>query len=185
MTCLCSVDDQCMHVPCSHSPATVSAHNGLQVDDATRYCDTRHGRSMGFFIVVVFPQLVWPEWSLPPDSGFRQRCARRELSPCQFDPQLTYFLCGTFFCNQLQQILLAADSSQSMTSGGPMAAMVGGAGAGGAPAPGAPVDYAKLFTSEKDNLEFAEGQYKWVGQDVERRVLERWGKIPTSAASTL
>lgn len=63
-----------------------------------------------------------------------------------------------------------------------MAAMVGGAG--GAPAAGAPVDYAKLFTAEKDNLEFAEGQYKWVGQDVEQRVLERWGKIPPSSSSS-
>ena len=60
-----------------------------------------------------------------------------------------------------------------------MAAMVGGA-AGGTSAPGAPVDYAKLFEAEKDNLEFAEGQYKWICQDVERRVLERWGKIPSS-----
>lgn len=72
-----------------------------------------------------------------------------------------------------------------------MAAMVGSGGstaAGGAanntlPAPGAPADYVKLFEAEKDNLEFAEGQYKWIGQDVERRVLERWGKIQPSSSS--
>jgi hypothetical protein len=40
----------------------------------------------------------------------------------------------------------------------------------------------KLFKGEKDNLEFAEGQYKWRGEDVERRVLERWGKLPRSSA---
>ena len=66
-----------------------------------------------------------------------------------------------------------------------MAAMAGSGGAANntVPAPGAPVDYVKLFEAEKDNLEFAEGQYKWVGQDVERRVLERWGKIQPSSSS--
>lgn len=65
-----------------------------------------------------------------------------------------------------------------------MAAMLPGAGGGGAPAPGAPADYVKLFKAEKDNLEFSEGQYKWVGDGVERRVLERWGKLSPRASST-
>lgn len=121
----------------------------------------------------------------------------RDLFPCVRRPESAKphgLLCPTFLSETTWRtnsdvlyrcwfVVIAADSSQSMTSGGPMAAMVGGAG-GGAPAPGAPVDYAKLFAAEKDNLQFAEGQYKWVGQDVERRVLERWGKIPPSSSSS-
>lgn len=57
-------------------------------------------------------------------------------------------------------------------------------GQAGAPTagPGAP-DYVKLFTAEKDNIEFAEGQYKWVGDGVEQRVLEQWGKLIPSVKS--
>ncbi|KAF8311326.1 integral membrane protein DUF106-domain-containing protein [Cantharellus anzutake] len=42
--------------------------------------------------------------------------------------------------------------------------------------PGAP-GYKKLFAHEKDNLQFAEEQYKWVCDGVETGVLEQWGKI--------
>lgn len=42
---------------------------------------------------------------------------------------------------------------------------------------GQPQDYNKLFLAEKDNLELAEGLYTWVGADVERRVLEKYGKL--------
>lgn len=39
-------------------------------------------------------------------------------------------------------------------------------------------DYVKLFKAEKDNLEFAEGLYNWIGNDVENRVLKRYNKLP-------
>jgi hypothetical protein len=38
-------------------------------------------------------------------------------------------------------------------------------------------DYSKLFKAEKDNLEFSEGLYDWVGKDVEKRVLQKFGKV--------
>jgi hypothetical protein len=41
-----------------------------------------------------------------------------------------------------------------------------------------PQDYSKLFKAERDNLEFSEGLYNWVGNDVEDRVLRKYGKIP-------
>ncbi len=55
--------------------------------------------------------------------------------------------------------------------------------AGGMPnlnsaAPAVPQDYIKLFKQEKENLEFDEGFYKWVGEDVEDRVLRKYGKLP-------
>lgn len=32
----------------------------------------------------------------------------------------------------------------------------------------------KLFLQEKDNLELADGQYKWVAEGIEQRMLDRW-----------
>jgi hypothetical protein len=43
--------------------------------------------------------------------------------------------------------------------------------------PGQPQDYAKLFKAELDNLEFSEGLHKWVGEDVEDRVLRKYGRL--------
>jgi len=37
-------------------------------------------------------------------------------------------------------------------------------------------DYSKLFKAEKDNLELSEGLYNWVGKDVEKRVLAKFGR---------
>jgi hypothetical protein len=45
-------------------------------------------------------------------------------------------------------------------------------------APGQAQDYNKLFKAERDNLEFAEGLYSWVGMDVEDRVLHKYSKLP-------
>ena len=47
-----------------------------------------------------------------------------------------------------------------------------------AAAPAGAQDYSKLFKAEKDNLEFSEGSYSWVGEGVEDRVLKRYDKIP-------
>ena len=63
---------------------------------------------------------------------------------------------------------LAADSSRDMTAS-PFA--------GGVSAPAGPQDYNKLFKTEVDNLEFAQGLYNWVGNDVEERVLKRYDKL--------
>lgn len=45
------------------------------------------------------------------------------------------------------------------------------------PQPGQAVDYNKLFITERDNLEFSQGLYSWVGEDVENRVLRKYGKL--------
>jgi hypothetical protein len=44
-------------------------------------------------------------------------------------------------------------------------------------APVGPQDYNKLFKAERDNLEFSEGVYSWVGKDVETRVLQKYGRL--------
>lgn len=37
-------------------------------------------------------------------------------------------------------------------------------------------DMHKLFLQEKDNLELADGLYKWAADGVEKRMLDRWAK---------
>ena len=63
--------------------------------------------------------------------------------------------------------ILAADSSRDMTAS---------AFAVGAAAPAGPQDYNKLFKAEIDNLEFAQGSYNWIGNDVEDRILKRYDR---------
>lgn len=53
------------------------------------------------------------------------------------------------------------------------------AGVGTAQA-GQPQDYAKLFKAERDNLEFAEGLYRWGGEDVDIKILGKYGKLSPS-----
>ena len=48
-------------------------------------------------------------------------------------------------------------------------------------APGQPQDFTKLFKAEKENLALADGLYKWTGEDVELRVLRKYGRIPLEA----
>jgi ER membrane protein complex subunit 3 len=40
------------------------------------------------------------------------------------------------------------------------------------------MDYHKIFSTERDNLQFSEGLYNWLGDDVEIRVLRKYGKLP-------
>jgi hypothetical protein len=64
---------------------------------------------------------------------------------------------------------LAADSSRDMTAS-PFAAM-------GNAQPGQPQDFNKLFKAERDNLEFAEGLHSWVGENMDTKILRKYGKL--------
>lgn len=46
-------------------------------------------------------------------------------------------------------------------------------------APAGPQDYNKLFKAERDNLEFSNGIYTWVGDEVEDRILKRYNRLPS------
>jgi hypothetical protein len=46
---------------------------------------------------------------------------------------------------------------------------------------GQPQDFSKLFKAEKENLDLAGGTYQWIGKDIELRVLDRWGKLPSNS----
>lgn len=42
---------------------------------------------------------------------------------------------------------------------------------------GQPQDYTKLFKTELDNLEFAEGLYTWTGEEMDTKILGKYGKL--------
>jgi ER membrane protein complex subunit 3 len=90
---------------------------------------------------------------------------------CEFPPTAVMYVLG--LNNSFPS---AADSSRDMTAS-PFAAA-------GTTAPGQPQDFVKLFKAERDNLEFSEGIYSWVGNDVEIRVLAKYGKIPPPVKSS-
>jgi hypothetical protein len=46
------------------------------------------------------------------------------------------------------------------------------------------MDYHKIFSAERDNLQFAEGLYHWLGEDVETRVLRKYGKLPSASSGS-
>ena len=48
--------------------------------------------------------------------------------------------------------------------------------------PGQPQDYHKLFATEKEYLQLAQGFYKWSVEDINVRVLQKYGKLPKPAA---
>jgi len=85
---------------------------------------------------------------------------------------LSWYFLNFFGLNGLYRLILgddnSADSSRDMTAS-PFA--------NAAAAPAGPQDFNKLFKAEKDNLEFAESLYRWVGKNVEDRVLQKYGKL--------
>jgi hypothetical protein len=64
--------------------------------------------------------------------------------------------------------VLAGDAAQNLAAS-PFAVAT--------PQVGQPQDFNKLLKAERDNLEFAEGLHKWIGDDVETRILKKYGKL--------
>ncbi len=46
-----------------------------------------------------------------------------------------------------------------------------------APPVGQPQDFNKLLKAEREHLELAEGMHKWIGDDVETRILKRYSRL--------
>ncbi|KAF9519544.1 hypothetical protein BS47DRAFT_1336989 [Hydnum rufescens UP504] len=141
-------------------------------------------------MVMMVPQMVIMGWinfffqgfvliklPFPLTLGFKsmmQRGIETQDMDVRWVSSLSWYFLNLFGLNGLFRLILgtenAADSTQDMSA----LPFVGTPGA-----PAGPQDYVKLFATEKDNLEFAEGQYSWVGDGVERRVLEQWGMVPS------
>ncbi|TFK76018.1 transmembrane protein [Pluteus cervinus] len=135
-------------------------------------------------MVMMVPQMVIMGWitfffqgfvliklPFPLTLGFKsmlQRGIETQDMDVRWVSSLSWYFLNFFGLNGLYRLLLggdnAADASQTMTAS-PFAA----AGA----APGQPQDYSKLFKAEREHLELAEGQYAWIGDGVEDRVLRR------------
>ncbi|CAA7259659.1 unnamed protein product [Cyclocybe aegerita] len=129
-------------------------------------------------MVMMVPQMIIMEQTVklpfPLTLGFKSMLQRGIETPdmdVRWVSSLSWYFLNFFGLNGLYRLVLgndnSADSSQSMTA----SPFAGGATAAG------PQDYAKLFKTEKDNLEFSEGLYNWVGKDVEDRVLRKYGKL--------
>jgi hypothetical protein len=65
-------------------------------------------------------------------------------------------------------LTLAAVDQKDLASS-PFAAVAGPAGQ--------PQDFNKIFIGESENLQLAQGIYKWVGEDIDQRILKRYEKI--------
>ncbi|KAF8631555.1 hypothetical protein AX15_002309 [Amanita polypyramis BW_CC] len=140
-------------------------------------------------MVMMIPQMIIMGWinfffqgfvlirlPFPLTLGFKSMLQRGIETPdmdVRWVSSLSWYFLNFFGLNGLYRLILgnenAADSSQSMAAS-PFAVQQA------TPAPAQ--DYSKLFKAEKDNLEFAEGIYCWSGNDVENRILRRYGKLP-------
>jgi len=139
-------------------------------------------------MVMMVPQMIIMGWinfffqgfvliklPFPLTLGFKSMLQRGIETPdmdVRWVSSLSWYFLNFFGLNGLYRLILgdenSADSSRDMTAS-PFA--------GGTAAPAGPQDYNKLFKAEIDNLEFAQGLYNWVGNDVEDRVLKRYDKL--------
>jgi len=140
-------------------------------------------------MVMMVPQMIIMGWinfffqgfvliklPFPLTLGFKSMLQRGIETPdmdVRWVSSLSWYFLNFFGLNGLYRLILgdgnSADSSRDMTAS-PFA--------GGTSNAGTPIqDYNKLFKAEKDNLEFSEGLHNWVGNDVENRVLRKYGKL--------
>ncbi|KAF8842243.1 transmembrane protein [Paxillus ammoniavirescens] len=141
-------------------------------------------------MVMMVPQMVIMGWinfffqgfvliklPFPLTLGFKSMLQRGIETPdmdVRWVSSLSWYFLNFFGLNGLYRLILggdnSADSSRDMTMS-PFAAM-------GTAQPGQPQDFAKLFKAECDNLEFAEGLYAWVGDEMDLKILRKYGKLP-------
>ncbi|KAK0486934.1 integral membrane protein DUF106-domain-containing protein [Armillaria luteobubalina] len=140
-------------------------------------------------MVMMVPQMVIMGWinfffqgfvliklPFPLTLGFKSMLQRGIETPdmdVRWVSSLSWYFLNFFGLNGLYRILLGGDNAAQDASQTMMASPF--ATAGGAQ-PG-PQDFNKLFKAEKDNLAFSSGLYVWVGDDVEDRVLRKYGKL--------
>ncbi|KAI0347375.1 transmembrane protein [Trametopsis cervina] len=139
-------------------------------------------------MVMMVPQMVIMGWinfffqgfvliklPFPLTLGFKSMLQRGIETPdmdVRWVSSLSWYFLNFFGLNGLYRIILgndnAADASQTM-----MSTPFAGAAT---MQPGQPQDFNKLFKAEQDNLEFAEGLYSWVANDIETRILKKYGR---------
>ncbi|KAI6119441.1 integral membrane protein DUF106-domain-containing protein [Pisolithus croceorrhizus] len=165
--------------------ATSSAANAL-TDPATM-----DGMMAGMKtqMVMMIPQMIIMGWinfffqgfvliklPFPLTFGFKSMLQRSIEAPdmdVRWVSSLSWYFLNLFGLNGLYRLFLggdnSADSSRDMT-------MSPFASAGTAQS-GQPQDFAKLFKAERDNLELSEGQYAWAGEELDVKVLRKYGRL--------
>jgi len=140
-------------------------------------------------MVMMVPQMVIMGWinfffqgfvliklPFPLTLGFKSMLQRGIETPdmdVRWVSSLSWYFLNFFGLNGLYRLLLGGDNSADSARDMTLSPFVATGGA-----PGQTQDFNKLFKAERDNLEFAEGVYSWVGNDVEDRVLRKYGKLP-------
>ncbi|THH33663.1 hypothetical protein EUX98_g544 [Antrodiella citrinella] len=138
-------------------------------------------------MVMMVPQMVIMGWinfffqgfvliklPFPLTLGFKSMLQRGIETPdmdVRWVSSLSWYFLNFFGLNGLYRLILgsdngAADASRDMST--PFAAA--------APQMGQAQDYSKLFKAEQDNLEFSKGLHVWVADDVETRILKKYGR---------
>jgi len=141
-------------------------------------------------MVMMVPQMVIMGWinfffqgfvliklPFPLTLGFKSMLQRGIETPdmdVRWVSSLSWYFLNFFGLNGLYRLILGSDNSASNSQD---VATPFAAGLGAPQQPGQTLDYNKLFSAERDNLEFSQGLYSWVGNDVEMRVLRRYGRL--------
>ncbi|KAG8956640.1 ER membrane complex subunit 3 [Tulasnella sp. 424] len=127
------------------------------------------------FLVIKLP--------FPLTNGFKEMLQRGIQTPnldVRWVSSLSWYFLNLFGLNGLFRLILGndngADSTNDLASS-PFANL-----GNGAPSAAPGQDMHKIFLQEKDSLELAETTYKWVGDDIEDRILAKWGKIQLPSA---
>ncbi|KAH8106106.1 integral membrane protein DUF106-domain-containing protein [Cristinia sonorae] len=139
-------------------------------------------------MVMMVPQMIIMGWinfffqgfvliklPFPLTLGFKAMLQRGIETPdmdVRWVSSLSWYFLNFFGLNGLYRLILgndnSADSSRDMST--PFAA------AAAAPQLGQAQDFSKLFKAEIDNLEFSKGLHSWVADDVETRILKKYGR---------
>lgn len=141
-------------------------------------------------MVMMVPQMIIMGWinfffqgfvliklPFPLTFGFKSMLQRDIEAPdmdVKWVSSLSWYFLNLFGLNGFYRLFLggdnSADSSRDLTMS-PFASA-------GTTQLSQPQDFAKLFKAERDNLELSEGQYTWVGEDLDLKVLRKYGKLP-------
>ncbi|KAI9447837.1 integral membrane protein DUF106-domain-containing protein [Lactarius indigo] len=139
-------------------------------------------------MVMMVPQMIVMGWinfffegfvviklPFPLTLGFKsmlQRGVQTADMDVRWVSSLSWYFLNFFGLNGLYRIILGGDevgdAAQNLAAS-PFAVAT--------PQAGQPQDFNKLLKAERDNLEFSEGLHKWIGDDVEIRILKKYGRL--------
>ncbi|KAI0303875.1 transmembrane protein [Russula brevipes] len=137
-------------------------------------------------MVMMVPQMIVMGWinfffegfvltPVSADLGFKsmlQRGIQTTDMDVRWVSSLSWYFLNFFGLNGLYRILLGGDEGADATQN-----LAASPFAMATPQVGQPQDFNKLLKAERDHLEFAEGMHKWIGDDIETRILKRYGRL--------